>query len=394
MSGSAGSSAWQDAFDERLAVTPPVDEEHLKQVPAARGVVLLSAEDDEPIVMLTAADMRSRTRTRLAEPPQSDQPSRSADLRGITRTISFVRCGSHFETDLMFLDLAEQLWPDRYGELVAWKPPWFIELDLASPHPHWKRTRRPMDAPISFGPFPSGASGDRFCDQLIDTFDLCRSLSCLRRSPDGPRCAYAEMGRCVSPSDGTISMDEYRQHLRRAAAFAQGDRAGLAERWTARMRDAAARQAYEEAASAKKRLERLAAFDHPDWRFVRPAERFGFVLAQAGIGVHEFRFFGVWGGQIVPLGPAAYPLGEGVCQGVIDAMRTITAEPIARPDRLGAMRMGLVTRTLLAEGARGGLAVAWSAELTAEDLAEAVEAARDDLGVRGPGGDDESPDQS
>ena len=97
-----------DGFDARLAVSPPVTDEQLREIPARRGVVLLTrgeAGDEAPIVMITAASMRSRTRTRLAESAQeADAPTRKrdADLREITGAIWYKRCESHFETDWQY----------------------------------------------------------------------------------------------------------------------------------------------------------------------------------------------------------------------------------------------------------------------------------------------------
>ena len=58
---------WTKQFDACLEVHPPVSNEQLAQIPAKRGVVLLVGQNAVPIVMITAASMRNRTKTRLAE---------------------------------------------------------------------------------------------------------------------------------------------------------------------------------------------------------------------------------------------------------------------------------------------------------------------------------------
>ena len=95
--------------------------------------------------------------------------------------------------------------------MVSWKAPWFIRLDVDEAFPHPQKTREPFGRPgAALGPLATARDAERLIEQVQDAFDLCRSLACLRQSPNGPRCAYAEMGRCVSVADGSISMDDYR----------------------------------------------------------------------------------------------------------------------------------------------------------------------------------------
>jgi SAM-dependent methyltransferase len=379
----------QALFDARLDVRPPVGEDPLAAIPAQRGVVLLTGPNDRPIVLITAADMRSRTRYRLAKPLEEQQaPSgKSPDLRQITRRVYWRRCESHFETDWRRLEIARRIWPQRFAEGVAWRAPWFIHLNRAAADPHFARTREAFGATARkgrcFGPFASGADADRFLDALADAFDLCRSVSCLRRAPHGPRCAYAEMGRCAGPADGTISMDEYRDILARAEDFVAGDREGRRAELRVRMQAAAKRQAYEQASVCKTRLDRLDLFEQAPYRWVAPAERFAFLLVQRGAGVREARAFLAYRGAIHYAGPLAYPLQERQLTGLLRTMRRLCATdpPV---DEIARLRIGLVARTLFASEDRRGLALPWREDLTAADLAESIEDHRELLRLRAP----------
>ncbi|MCD4825187.1 MAG: hypothetical protein K8S55_11310 [Phycisphaerae bacterium] len=375
---------WTSLFDARFDVTPPVAEEQLVQVPAKRGVVLLAGGDNEPIVMLTAADMRSRTRIRLANPreDQSTTRSRSPDLREITRGIYYCRCESHFETDWRFLELARQVWPGRYKSMVGWKPPWFIHLDTAESYPHFSRSREVFGHGGQYlGPFAGGRDADKFIDVLADAFNLCRSISCLRNAPNGPRCAYAEMNRCCSPADGTISMDEYRLILQKAVDFAAGRRDELPKQLRGEMADAAAALKFELAGSIKTRLERLGFFDGRQYHHVVPAERFSYILAQPGDGVHELRLFFVHRGEICYGGAVKYPLEPDTLNPPLKAMRRFAKSDLP-VDEVGLLRMGLAARTLFAPEARRGLVLNWREDTTAEELAAFIEAGHEALGVR------------
>ncbi|MBN1942329.1 MAG: hypothetical protein JW849_03445 [Phycisphaerae bacterium] len=374
---------WSELFDEGLEVQSPVSDEQIRVVPAKRGVVLLAGENDEPIVMLTAADLRARTRNRLAERTNADLPvpRKSPDLRRITRRVYYRRCESLFETDWWFLEIARQIWPGRYAKMVSWKPPWFIHIHLADAYPHFQRTREVFARPGCYlGPFAAARDAEAFIEALQESFDLCRSITCLRRAPNGPRCAYAEMGRCVSPADGTISMDAYREILAGALAFAAGDRAGLRETLTSRMKAAAVALDFERAGTLKARRERLETFEQERFAHVRPAEQFAHVLVQRGASRREVRAFLSRQGEMVPLGPLAWPWKKDELEGVLSGMKTLSSDA-SNCDNHSRLRMGLVARSLFAGPRRGGLVLWWNEELTAQALGEAMENHHDDLGL-------------
>ena len=67
-------------FDGRLAVNGAPSAEQLREIPAARGVFLLSDEGDRPILLSTAASLRARLSGRL-EAADPQQRKRSADFR-------------------------------------------------------------------------------------------------------------------------------------------------------------------------------------------------------------------------------------------------------------------------------------------------------------------------
>jgi excinuclease UvrABC nuclease subunit len=377
---------WSELFDEGLEVLAPVSDEQISAVPAKRGVVLLAGKNDEPIVMLTAADMRARTRNRLAERTDEDLaiPQKRPDLRQITGKVYYRRCESRFETDWCFLELSRRIWPTRYEKMLSWKPAWFVHIHLDDAYPYFQRTRDVFAGPGSYlGPFANARDADAFIESLQESFDLCRSITCLRRAPNGPRCAYAEMGRCVSPADGTISMDEYREILAGALAFAAGDRQPLRNALRERMKSAAAAQEYERAGSLKTRLERLHVFDRECFSHVQPADDFRYVLVQRGVGKREARAFLAWRGEIVYAGALHWPTKSDELQGVLESMDRIktlaAAETIC--DDHGRLRMGLVARMLFENPARRGAALRWDDASSVEALGEAIEANRDELGL-------------
>jgi len=104
-------SNWDFMFDGRLEVVGTLDDAQLAKVPGKRGVVLL-AGGDNPIQLITAANIRQRVKTRLDE-PQDDRLKKSADLRRIITSVSWKLSGGPFEADLCLLEIARALWPDN-----------------------------------------------------------------------------------------------------------------------------------------------------------------------------------------------------------------------------------------------------------------------------------------
>ena len=377
-------------FDAFLEVSPPVSDQQLARIPAKRGVVLLEGKNQVPIVMITAASMRTRTQTRLVEPQEEKSQNKtvkrkSPDLREITHAIYYKRCGSVFETEWTFLELAHQIWKNRYEKLVSWKPPWFVHINIPDAYPHFSRTRGVFAGSDGqyLGPFPGGREAEKFVEAIQDSFDLCRSITCLRKAPHGQKCAYAEMGRCVSPSDGTISMDTYRDILSEALDFAAGNREPLYESLKVQMKTASDAQKFEQAGTIKHRLERLEFFEGEKFCNVAPIDEFRFILVQRGFTRREFKIFFANQGSVSEVGTLTYPMNIKQLKVVTEKMAKMSE---IAPGRgvLENLRMGLVARLLFSDNPNRGLIIRWTPQLTPPQLAEQIEDAKDDLWLRTP----------
>ena len=374
---------WSCLFQHSLELNGPAEEAALGQIPARRGVALLRAAAGQPILLLPAADLRTRIANRLSRPTEQER-RKMPDLHAVTREILWALTTSHFETDLLYFELARQIWPEDYREMVAFKPPWFVSVDPAAELPSLRRGHDiAPGGGLCVGPFPSARLADRFIGIVEDVFLLCREPRHLAEAPHGSRCTYGQMGRCLSPCDGSIAMPAYRQIVAEAARFAAGDRQHRLAALAAEMKAAAASLQFEQAARCKALLERAAELDEPDFAHIRPVEQLCWLSVQQSGSTRRVKLFLVRGPRIAQAEPLDYPPDPALLEralGELDAMGA--ADWQASP--ADAWRLGLVTQMLHSSAQRGGVWIERGPGTTAAAVAEQIEAARDVLRVRLP----------
>ncbi len=256
---------------------------------------------------------------------------------------------------------------------------------------------------FSFGPFPSGLAAQRYLDALADAFRLCRDVRCLRQAPNGRRCSYGQMGKCLCACDGTTSSDDYRAAVARAAEFVAGDRAAVIDQLQQEMKRAAGELQFERASLLKGRLARLAELEAEDYAFVAPRKEFRFLLVQRGEGRRTLSVFLANAAGIRPAGTINYPVkkeqiaelagralavdapvgkrpqgppGEGVRPG---PPLSAPCSSCAPPD---PWAMGLVAHYLFAAPRRRGLILSLRAGLAPDVLEKEIDAFVKSLAIR------------
>lgn len=373
---------FEQLFDAGRAVTPPLQAEDLAGIPGKRGVFLLVASDGRPILLTTAADIRSRLRSRLTSPEEGTR-QKAADLREITAHVYWRICHSSFQTDWQFLELAGAIWPKTYTSLLSHPPAWFVGVNPEEEFPQFVKTQEIGQPGQQVGPFPDRSSAERFIDALTDSFDLCRYYSILRQAPHGVPCPYKQMGRSPAPCDGSIPMSVYRDMIRSACGFAAGDRGPLEQSLSSQMQQAAAALQFERAGTFKARLGRLKDFDAPQYAFVREAGAFRFVIVQSGPTSHQACTF-VCDRGLIAQGPVLeYPPSEESLRAVLAACDELSARH-GQLTLLDRQRMGLVTAYLFCGPAKRGLLVRRDDIPDPAALRHAIEAAAEDLKLRVP----------
>ncbi len=243
----------------------------LAELPNTPAVLLLVDAVGRPVQLLTAQQLRRCVRARLTESPTAGRGR--ADLTTIVGGVRWRHVACPFEARWWYWRLARRLYPEAYRKLVSFGSAWFLNVDWTQPVPELRVTERVWELPGAFvGPWPARSDAQRALEGLWDLFDLCRHPEQIRKAPRGRRCAYAEMGRCDAPCDGSAPLAAYIARCRTAWEFATGGSAAWLADAEQRMRAAAAAQEYERAGQIKQQV-RCARLWEGKWAaHVRPAE--------------------------------------------------------------------------------------------------------------------------
>jgi hypothetical protein len=268
-------------FDGVVDFAPERAEEILRAIPALPGVFALcgAREGDEPYLTRTA-DLRRRMR-RLLAPPESQ--SKRLNLREKVARIEYCVTGSEFESALTLYRAAAALF--GYGEArrrLRLRTPYFLRLTMENAHPRVYATNRLSRRGLAgmYGPFPSRAAAERYCDAVLDLFRLRRCWEDLEPYPEHPGCVYGEMKKCMEPCRQTCTPDEYAAEAARVKAFFDtGGESLLAEVAAERERAASALE-FEQAAALHARWQKVkAAAALADW-LVRPVPELQAAIVQ------------------------------------------------------------------------------------------------------------------
>ena len=247
-------------------------------LPGCPAVYLFIDADGAPVQLATTQHLRRLTLSRLAD-PERRQPGK-ADLAEIVRGVRWRQVYSPFEGRWWYYRLARRMYPREYRRLISFGPAWFLNVDWQQPVAEIRVTERIwcVDGEC-LGPWPTQRSCQEALEGLWDLFELCRYPEQVRKAPHGARCAYAEMGRCDAPCDGSVPIDAFRERCRAAWRFACGSVREWITDATGRMQVAAAERQYERAGLIKRQLAFAEKWRRDSVPRIRPDEQFNDLLA-------------------------------------------------------------------------------------------------------------------
>jgi len=286
---SAASDPFQ--FAQRIEFAPASADALLRSVPAAPGVFSLRGEGGEPYLTRTA-DLRRRLRRLLAPPEALDdagQPvlSKRLNLRDRVRSIEYTRTGSDFESTLLLYHASRAAFgPEEARRRLRLHTPYVLRVTMSHEHPRVYVTNRLSRKSLaeSFGPFPSRAAAERYCDAVLDLFKLRRCYEDLHPYPEHPGCVYGEMNKCLMPckegNPAACTPAEYAAEAARVFAFFRTRGQSLLDEVAAQREAASEAMDFEAAAALHKHWEKVRAAALLCDELVRPVAEVRAVILQ------------------------------------------------------------------------------------------------------------------
>jgi DNA polymerase-3 subunit epsilon len=241
-------------FSSRVS-TAQRKKRHLAEgLPHAPGVYLFRDERERVLYVGTSRDLRTRVRSYFTA---SETRSRMGEMVGLAARVTGIECATPLEAEVRELRLIAQHKPrynrrSRFPEKVH-----FIKL-TREPWPRLSLVKKVLDDDADYlGPFGSKKAAEKCLAALHDTFPVRQCTDRLGRTPSRAPCVLAEMGRCLSPCDGSVDETTYAAVVRqlRDTLLQRPDQ--VVEAINVRMAALADDERFEEAGAHR---DRLAAF--------------------------------------------------------------------------------------------------------------------------------------
>jgi DNA polymerase-3 subunit epsilon len=238
-------------FSSRVSTTIRRKRHLAEHLPHSPGVYLFRDEQDRVLYVGTSRDLRTRVRSYFTA---SETRSRMGEMVNLAASVTGIECATPLEARVRELRLIAAHKPrynrrSRHPEKMHW-----LKLTV-EPWPRLSLVRTVAEDGADYlGPFASRRTAEKCLAALHEAFPI---RQCSERLPISPRrspCVLAEMGRCLSPCDGSASVDHYAALVAevRDALLRQADQ--VVEALTSRMDRLALDERFEEAGVHRDRL--------------------------------------------------------------------------------------------------------------------------------------------
>jgi DNA polymerase-3 subunit epsilon len=176
--------------------------EHL---PHAPGVYLFRDAHERVLYVGTSKDLRKRVRSYFTA---SETRSRMGQMVALAHRVEGIVCSTPLEANIRELRLIAEHKPrfnrrSRHPDRVHW-----VRLTSES-WPRLSIVRHVSDDSAVIGPFSSKQAAERAVAAVQHAFPLRQCSSRMPRLPVLSPCALAELGRCLSPCDQSVTHDDY-----------------------------------------------------------------------------------------------------------------------------------------------------------------------------------------
>ena len=243
-----------DGTKKKRMSGPDIIRDQVSRLPGKPGVYRMFGENLELLDVGKARTLRARVSNYAKI---GGQTQRIARMISLTRTMEFVVTASETEALLLEANLIKKLKP-RFNIILRDDktfPHILIREDHEAPQALKHRGAKRIKGKY-FGPFASAGAVDQTIDTLQKAFLLRTCTDNIYATRSRP-CMLHQMGRCSAPCTGLIPLDEYRNLVREAERFLNGDAETLQEQLVAQMERAAQNMDYERAGALRDRIRAL-----------------------------------------------------------------------------------------------------------------------------------------
>jgi DNA polymerase-3 subunit epsilon len=223
-------------------------------LPHSPGVYLFKDDRARVLYIGTSRDVRTRVRSYFTA---SETRSRMGEMVGLASSVQAIECATPLEAEVRELRLIAEHKPSynrrsRFPEKVT-----FVKL-TREPWPRLSLVKQVLDDDADYlGPFGSRKLAEKCLAALHDTFPVRQCSDRFGQHPARSACVLAELGRCLSPCDGSVDSDTYAAVVRQLRETLLHRPDDVVELVNQRMAALAADERYEEAGVHR---DRLAAF--------------------------------------------------------------------------------------------------------------------------------------
>jgi DNA polymerase-3 subunit epsilon len=251
--GSFGVLALEDLLEfPSASAAPSFKKVHLAdRLPRCPGVYLFRDSRGRILYVGKAKDLRTRVRSYFS----GDGRAKVADLLRELAAVDHLPCATELEASVREVRLIQRHRP-RYNRRSR-NPERYCFLKLTKERfPRLSLVRQVLpDGARYLGPFTSAGQAELVKTAIEDALPLRRCTARLGSKGGAGPCMLLELRRCLGPCTGTVTAEAYAAVVGRLVAALDGDPEPLLGPLRRRMAGYAAEQRYEQAATARDRLE-------------------------------------------------------------------------------------------------------------------------------------------
>lgn len=180
---------------------------HLAEaLPHSPGVYLFRDQTQRVLYVGTSKDLRTRVRSYFTA---SETRSRMGEMVGLATSVTGIECATPLEAAVRELRLIAEHKP-RYNRRSRHpEKTHFVKL-TREPWPRLSLVPRVLDDGADYlGPFGSRQAAQSCLDALHETFPVRQCADRIGPRTTRTPCVLAEMGRCLSPCDGSADETTY-----------------------------------------------------------------------------------------------------------------------------------------------------------------------------------------